>query len=244
MTAFTDGKIKAYLGPTELGAPGRSRDGDHRVHPGRSKKSLDIAVQEIDNPKIAQAVLDARWGGVDVDLFLEQGYLRSSLQGQPPKPPKPGRGETSEQAPYRVRGWMTIRSSPRTVASSPPCCARMSRCVGCSRRGCSIRNSPCATTGAARQRPRPRCSAARRTSRSPTCTATSNHVVVFDSAYVCRQYGARRNRPHRRRGRLLHAGSRRALAWPQLPGLGGCRHRVPAPLVYFGLSSGRRPNRA
>ncbi len=37
-----------------------------------AKRSLDIAIQELDNPRIAQAILDARWRGIDVDLFLEQ----------------------------------------------------------------------------------------------------------------------------------------------------------------------------
>ena len=92
MTAFADGKIEAYLGPTELGAP----DDLETViidFIGGSKKSLDIAVQEIDNPKIAQAILDARWRGIDVDMFIEQDYLRSPLPGQPPKRPKPASGE-------------------------------------------------------------------------------------------------------------------------------------------------------
>ena len=37
-----------------------------------AKRSLDIAIQELDNPRIAQAILDARWREIDVDLFLEQ----------------------------------------------------------------------------------------------------------------------------------------------------------------------------
>ena len=102
MTAFANGKIEAYLGPTELGAP----DDLETViieFIKQSKSSLDIAVQELDNPRIAQAIVDASWRGVDVDLFLEQDYLRSPLPGQPPTPPKTRPGETPEQALHRAQ---------------------------------------------------------------------------------------------------------------------------------------------
>ena len=102
MTAFANGKIEAYLGPTELGAP----DDLETViveFIKQSKSSLDIAVQELDNPKIAQAIVDASWRGVDVDLFLEQDYLRSPLHGQPPALPKTRPGETPEQALHRAQ---------------------------------------------------------------------------------------------------------------------------------------------
>ena len=32
---------------------------------------------------IAEAILDARWRGIDVDVFLEQDYLRSELKARP-----------------------------------------------------------------------------------------------------------------------------------------------------------------
>jgi hypothetical protein len=51
---------------------------------------------EIDSRPIAQAILDARWRGVKVTIFLEQDYLRSDLAGNPPKPPTPRAGETAE----------------------------------------------------------------------------------------------------------------------------------------------------
>jgi phosphatidylserine/phosphatidylglycerophosphate/cardiolipin synthase-like enzyme len=107
MTAFADGKIEAYVGPPELGAP----DDLERViveFIGGAKQSLDIAVQELDSIPIAQAILDARWRGVDVDVYLEQDYLRSELTGKrgqpPPSPPTKG-GETAEQALFRTQ-WL------------------------------------------------------------------------------------------------------------------------------------------
>ena len=172
MTAFADGKIEAYLGPTELGAP----DDLETViidFIGGSKKSLDIAVQEIDNPKIAQAILDARWRGIDVDMFISRTTCAALYRVSPRSGPSPPAAKHRSRRCTGCSGWMTARSSPRTVASWPPCCARTSRCVGTTTRGCSTRSSPCATTGAARGCPRPRCSAARRTSRSLTCTAIS-----------------------------------------------------------------------
>ena len=102
MAAFANGKIEAYVGPQELGAA----DNLEQVivdflHGART--SLDIAVQELDSEPIAQAILDARWRGVSVNLFLEQDYLRSPLRGKPPKAPAPKPGETPEQALKRIQ---------------------------------------------------------------------------------------------------------------------------------------------
>jgi phosphatidylserine/phosphatidylglycerophosphate/cardiolipin synthase-like enzyme len=102
VAAFANGKIEAYVGPQELGAA----DNLEQVivdflHGART--SLDIAVQELDSEPIAQAILDARWRGVSVNLFLEQDYLRSPLRGKPPKAPAPKPGETPEQALKRVQ---------------------------------------------------------------------------------------------------------------------------------------------
>src|SRR5215207_5140086 len=108
LTAFADGKIEAYLGPTELGAPEDLESVIIQFIAG-AKRWLDIAVQELDNPRIAQAILDARWRGIDIDLYLEQDYLRSPLQGKPPKLPKPKSGETPEQALFRVQ-WLDDRT--------------------------------------------------------------------------------------------------------------------------------------
>jgi phosphatidylserine/phosphatidylglycerophosphate/cardiolipin synthase-like enzyme len=102
VASFANGKIEAYVGPQELGAA----DNLEQVivdflHGART--SLDLAVQELDSEPIAQAILDARWRGVSVNLFLEQDYLRSPLRGKPPKAPAPKPGETPAQALKRVQ---------------------------------------------------------------------------------------------------------------------------------------------
>lgn len=76
MAEFAGGRIQAFAGPTELGAP----DDLEAViidFVGGAKESLDVAVQELDSEPIAQALIDARFRGVSVRVFLEQDYLRS-----------------------------------------------------------------------------------------------------------------------------------------------------------------------
>jgi phosphatidylserine/phosphatidylglycerophosphate/cardiolipin synthase-like enzyme len=97
MASFAGGKIEAYIGPPELGAADDLEQVIVDFIRG-AKSSLDIAVQEIDSRAIAQAILDARWRGIRVNIFLEQDYLRSDLVGTPPKAPTPKPGETAEEA--------------------------------------------------------------------------------------------------------------------------------------------------
>jgi phosphatidylserine/phosphatidylglycerophosphate/cardiolipin synthase-like enzyme len=101
VAAFAGGKIEAYVGPTELGAADDLETVIVDFVAG-ARTSLDIAVQELDSEPIAQAILDARWRGVSVNLFLEQDYLRTPLKALPDKPvPKPG--ETPEDALRRIQ---------------------------------------------------------------------------------------------------------------------------------------------
>jgi phosphatidylserine/phosphatidylglycerophosphate/cardiolipin synthase-like enzyme len=74
---FAGGKIQAYVGPSELGAADDLETVIVEFING-ANKTLDIAVQELDSEPIAQAILDARWRGVDVQMFVEQDYLRTA----------------------------------------------------------------------------------------------------------------------------------------------------------------------
>src|SRR5262245_44009649 len=78
MADFAGGKIQAFVGPPELGA---ADDLETVIVDfiGEAEESLDIAVQEIDSEIIAQAILDARWRGLSVRVFLEQSYLQTDL---------------------------------------------------------------------------------------------------------------------------------------------------------------------
>lgn len=78
MTDFAGGRIQAFVGPTELGAADDLETVVVDFLNG-AQESLDIAVQEIDSEIIAQAILDARWRGVSVRVFLEQSYLQTDL---------------------------------------------------------------------------------------------------------------------------------------------------------------------
>ena len=67
MVTFASGKIEAYVGPTEL----KAADYLGTViceFITKAKRSLDIAVQEIDSMRIAEAIIDARWRGVAVEI--------------------------------------------------------------------------------------------------------------------------------------------------------------------------------
>jgi len=78
MADFANGKIQAFVGPTELGAPDDLEQAIVDFIAG-AQESLDIAVQEIDSEPIAQAILDARWRGLSVRVFLEHSYLQTDL---------------------------------------------------------------------------------------------------------------------------------------------------------------------
>jgi hypothetical protein len=101
MTDFAGGKIEAYFGPTELNAPDDLETVICEFIAG-ARRSLDIAVQEIDSMKIAEAILDARWRGVQIQIFLEQDYLKSKLKASP-DPPTVHAGETPAEALRRVQ---------------------------------------------------------------------------------------------------------------------------------------------
>jgi phosphatidylserine/phosphatidylglycerophosphate/cardiolipin synthase-like enzyme len=96
MPTFAGGKIEAYAGPADLGAPD---DLEKAIVDfiGGAKESLDIAVQELDNETIAKAILAAQWRGVAVRIVLEQSYLREEKL-KVDKPPKPKEGESAVEA--------------------------------------------------------------------------------------------------------------------------------------------------
>lgn len=208
MTAFANGKIELYLGPRELKAPDDLETVIVEFIAG-AKESLDIAVQEIDSMPIAEAILDARWRGVAVDVFLEQDYLRSKLKATP-EPPALEPGETPAQAVYRVQ-WRSDEldlERDATLARNRRILAALLR-NGVEARGdfnpdifhqkFILRDY--------RGRARP-TSALLTGSANFTQTDTHlnlNNVFVFRNAYVCQQYRVEVEQLSRGRfGRELH----------------------------------------
>ncbi|RKF20001.1 phospholipase [Alginatibacterium sediminis] len=81
--AIKHGDIEFYAGPQRAGA----LDNLEKVivdFINLAHKSLDIAVQELENRNIAQAVIEAKRRKVRVRLVIEQHYLRSSVQSKTP----------------------------------------------------------------------------------------------------------------------------------------------------------------
>jgi phosphatidylserine/phosphatidylglycerophosphate/cardiolipin synthase-like enzyme len=103
MKSFADGKIDVYLGPSELGAPDDLEQAIVDFING-ARDSLDIAVQELDSLKIAEAIINARWRGVSTNVFVEQDYIRTKLEKKPDPPvPDIASGETPAEALYRFQ---------------------------------------------------------------------------------------------------------------------------------------------
>ncbi|MBU1192061.1 MAG: phospholipase [Gammaproteobacteria bacterium] len=121
MTAFAQGKIEAFCGPTELGAPDDLEQVVSDFIRG-AKKTLDIAVQELDNEVIAQALLDAALKGVRIRMFMEQDYLCAA---SPPKP-TPKAGQTVRDARLEVQ-WEETRR-PKTLKTNRDILAALLRC--------------------------------------------------------------------------------------------------------------------
>lgn len=108
MANFAQGKIEIFLGPVELGAP----DDLETViieFINKAKYSLDIAVQELDNKNIAQAILNAVYRGIKVKMFLEQDYIKEK---KPPKI-KQRENQTLEEA-REIAQWTEKRKTDDT----------------------------------------------------------------------------------------------------------------------------------
>jgi phosphatidylserine/phosphatidylglycerophosphate/cardiolipin synthase-like enzyme len=106
VASFAKGKIEAYVGPRELGAADDLEQVIVDFIAG-ARDSLDVAVQELDNEPIAQALIDARWRGVSVRVFLEQDYLLAKKL-----PTFKAAGDESEEEARRRAQWEELRRPP------------------------------------------------------------------------------------------------------------------------------------
>lgn len=121
MAVFAQGKIEAYCGPAELGAPDDLERGIIEFIRG-ARKTLDIAVQELDSEPIAQALLDAAVRGIDIRMFLEQDYLRAAA---PPKVSLQG-AQTRREAELAAQ-WEE-RRRPASLRTNRDILAALLRC--------------------------------------------------------------------------------------------------------------------
>lgn len=73
---ITHGNVELYLGPTEQGGADSLIDPIvDLIDSAKRRQKLLIAVQEIDNRAIAEAIIRARYRGATIDLVIEQSYL-------------------------------------------------------------------------------------------------------------------------------------------------------------------------
>jgi phosphatidylserine/phosphatidylglycerophosphate/cardiolipin synthase-like enzyme len=187
MATFAQGKIEAYVGPAELGATD-SLESVIVGFIGEARKTLDIAVQELDNEVIAQAILDAALRGVRVRAFFEQDYLKAD---NPPRL-KTGSDQADEQARYDAQ-W-NERRRPVSRKTNRDILAALLRCsvdvradlnpeifhqkfiVRDYRGGRSLGRAALLTGST--------------NFTSTGCHKNLNHVLVFNDYRVCRPYAA------------------------------------------------------
>jgi hypothetical protein len=58
---------------------------------------------------IAEAVINARWKGVSVNVFVEQDYIRTTLK-KVPKPPKPDAPAVRPRRTAHTRKALLVRA--------------------------------------------------------------------------------------------------------------------------------------
>ncbi|MFC6023565.1 phospholipase D-like domain-containing protein [Plantactinospora solaniradicis] len=184
MASFAGNKIEAFVGPRELGA---ADDLEQVVVDfiGGARESLDIAVQELDSEPIAQAILDARFRGVDVRMVLEQDYLRTA------KLPRvtTRAGEPEADARHRVQwepepGTRSLEPNRRIVAALLRCNVDVKADYNPAifHQKFAVRDY--------RQRAGARAAVLSGSANFTVtdCHRNLNHVVVFHDARICKEY--------------------------------------------------------
>ncbi|MFI6395936.1 phosphatidylserine/phosphatidylglycerophosphate/cardiolipin synthase family protein [Nonomuraea sp. NPDC050540] len=184
MTVFAGGKIEAFVGPTELGAA----DNLEQViidFIGGAKRFLDIAVQELDSEPIAQAILDARFRGVDVRMVLEQDYLISAKL--PNIAPKAG----EDEAAARLRVQWGQESGAKSLEPNRKILAALLRCnvdVKADYNPAIFHQKFIIRDFRERALPSSAILSGSANFTGTDCHRNLNHIVIFNDARVCREY--------------------------------------------------------
>jgi phosphatidylserine/phosphatidylglycerophosphate/cardiolipin synthase-like enzyme len=185
MALFAGGKIEAFVGPKELG----SADDLEQViidFIAGAERSLDIAVQELDNEAIAQAILDARFRGVSVRIVLEQSYLLTA------KLPAIRRrsGETDDAAARRRAQWEN-QTGANSLEENRRLLAALLRCnvdVKADYNPEIFHQKFIIRDYREQARPTSAILSGSANFTETDCHRNLNHVVVFHDWRVCREY--------------------------------------------------------
>jgi phosphatidylserine/phosphatidylglycerophosphate/cardiolipin synthase-like enzyme len=112
---ITSGNIAVHLGPKEQGGDDSLVDAIIGfINQAKRRQKLMIAVQEVDHPPIADAIVQARVRGATVDVVLEQDYLRNSKM--PADPTVPGGAKEINRTLYNnmLRSTIDVKSDFNT----------------------------------------------------------------------------------------------------------------------------------
>jgi phosphatidylserine/phosphatidylglycerophosphate/cardiolipin synthase-like enzyme len=183
---FAQGRIEAYVGPQELGAPHELERAIVEFISG-AKESLDIAVQELDSEPIAQAVLDARFRGVNVRVVLEQSYLLSARL--PVVRPRDG----EDAAAARRRVIWGDEPGQRSLEPNRRILAALLRCnvdVKADYNPAIFHQKFVIRDYRGKAKPRSAVLSGSANFTVTDCHRNLNHVVVFHDARICREYAA------------------------------------------------------
>ncbi|MEU7003270.1 phospholipase D-like domain-containing protein [Nonomuraea sp. NPDC046570] len=184
MTTFAGGKIEAFVGPTELGAA----DDLERViinFINGAKRFLDIAVQELDSEPIAQAILDARFRGVNVRMVLEQDYLVST------KLPAVAIQDNEDESAARRRVQWGAEPGSRSLEPNRKILAALLRCnvdVKADYNPAIFHQKFIIRDYRERALPTSAILSGSANFTGTDCHRNLNHVVVFHDSRICREY--------------------------------------------------------
>ncbi|WP_422769325.1 phospholipase D-like domain-containing protein [Plantactinospora sp. WMMC1484] len=184
MATFAGRKIEAYVGPRELGA---ADDLEQVVVDfiGGARKSLDIAVQELDSEPIAQAILDARFRGVDVRMVLEQDYLRTA------KLPRVAARPGEPEADARRRAQWEPEAGSRSLEPNRRIVAALLRCnvdVKADYNPAIFHQKFVVRDYRQRAAGRPAVLSGSANFTGTDCHRNLNHVVLFHHTRICQEY--------------------------------------------------------
>ena len=188
MTAFAGGMIECFAGPREKAAPDDLETVIVDFIAG-ARRTLDIAVQELDNEAIAQAILDARFRGVSVGW----SWSRTTCSTRGRRPTSPACADPARTGGARASG-SSWGGAERPAGGEPPH-PRRAPAVQCGRQG---RLQPRDLPPEVRRPRLPRHGRAATSAilsgsanfTDTDCHRNLNHVVVFHDPRICQEYAA------------------------------------------------------